>query len=162
MAVFADAHQAEEKLLKAVFIYNFAKFTRWPDDIWNKNGPSLKLCSIGHDKLSEALEILNGRMLREHPVLIEQRVSIAQLDTCHVIYLANSIEHDITEITQAIRHLPILTISEISGFADSGGMIELYHNDGRIRFKVNLRNTRESGLYLSSRLLKLAIIVDGQ
>jgi hypothetical protein len=160
MALYAEEHQAEENLLKAVFIYNFAKFTRWPDDMWDERGPSLTICSIGHDKLSDALERLNGRMLRDNPVNIDQRESLTHLDTCHVLYLANSIEHEAIEITHTLRSKPILTISEIPDFAESGGMIELFHNDGRIHFKVNLHTTREAGLDLSSRLLKLAIIVD--
>jgi hypothetical protein len=160
MALYAEKQQAEESLLKAVFIYNFAKFTRWPEDMLDKRGPSLTICSIGHDKLTDALERLNGRILRDHPVNIDQREKTAQLDTCHVLYLANSVEHEVIELTQALHSKPILTISEIPGFAESGGMIELYRSDGRIRFKVNLHITRQAGLDLSSRLLKLAIIVD--
>jgi hypothetical protein len=162
LAIFAEEQQGEENLLKAVFIYNFAKFTRWPDDVWVKRGPSLQICSIGHDKLANALERLNGRILRQHPVKIEQRENTAQLDSCHVLYLAKTLTHEATDITHSLRSKPILTISEISGFVESGGMIELYRSDGRIRFKINLHITREAGLDLSSRLLKLAIIADRQ
>lgn len=56
--------------------------------------------------------------------------------------------------------MPALTIIEISAFSKSGGMIELYRVEGRINFKINLQITRQAGLDLSSRLLKLAIIVD--
>jgi hypothetical protein len=58
------------------------------------------------------------------------------------------------------RTKPILTVSELPGFAESGGMIELYQMDDRIRFKVNLQSIREAGLELSSSLLKLAVIVN--
>jgi hypothetical protein len=160
--LFAEEHQGEENLLKAVFIYNFAKFTRWPDEVWNEKGPSLQICTIGYDPLAKALLRLHGRTLREHPVNIELKENTAQLNSCHVLYVANTVTHEAIEITQTLGSMPILTISEMPNFSESGGMIELYHSDGRIRFKINLQIIREAGLDLSSRLLKLATIVNNQ
>ncbi|MES9950024.1 MAG: YfiR family protein [Candidatus Thiodiazotropha sp.] len=159
-AAFAEEQQGEENLLKAAFIFNFAKFARWPDGIWSEDRPSLVICSIGYDELANTLTRLNGRTLREHPVQIMQKQETDQLDVCHVLYLASSLKYEAIEITDLLKVKPILTISEIPGFAESGGMIELYQKDGRIRFKVNLHITREAGLDLSSRLLKLATVVD--
>jgi hypothetical protein len=160
--LFAEEQQGEENLLKAVFIYNFAKFTRWPDETWAQNGSSLQICAIGYDPLVNALIRLHGMPLKEHPVNVELKENTAQLDSCHVLYLANTLNHETSQITHTLRTTPILTISEIPSFAESGGMIEIYHNDGRIRFKINLQNAREAGLDFSSRLLKLAIIVNKQ
>lgn len=161
-ASYAEDQQGEENLLKAVFIYNFAKFTRWPDEVWDKSEPSVQICYIGFDDLTKALVRLHGRRLREYPVKIVQKENTSQLDTCHVLYLANTLIWETLHITDLIRSKPILTVSELPGFAEYGGMIELYQNDGRIRFKVNLQITRKAGLDLSSRLLKLATIVDKQ
>ena len=54
----------------------------------------------------------------------------------------------------------MLTISEIRGFADAAGAIQLYRDKDRIRFKINLGAARDRGLSLSARLLDLAEIVD--
>jgi hypothetical protein len=150
----------DEYLLKAVFIYNFAKFTRWPADAWSSDRRSLRICSIGNDELSNALVRLHGRTLRDHPVIIEESKEPTNLDNCHVLYLASSLQQEMLEIVDSIRTKPILTISEQPRFANAGGMIEFYHIDDRIRFKGNLRTIRNAGLDLSSRLLKLAVIVD--
>jgi hypothetical protein len=160
--LFAEEQPGEESLLKAVFIYNFAKFTRWPDEAWNEKGPSLQICTIGYDPLANALLRLHGKTLRDHPVNIELKENTAQLNSCHVLYLANTLTHEAIQITQNLHAMPILTISEIPSFSKSGGMIELYHSDDRIRFKINLTIIREAGLDLSSRLLKLATIVHTQ
>jgi hypothetical protein len=152
--------QGEEYLLKAVFIYNFAKFTRWPVQVWDNTGRSLRICSVGNDNLTKVLVKLHGRTLRDYPVIIELLEDTSDLDSCHVLYLANSHKYDVLSIIDSIYSKPILTVSELPGFTESGGMIELYHNEDRIRFKVNLRIIRESGLDLSSSLLKLADIVN--
>lgn len=159
---FGDRQQSDDNLLKAVFIYNFAKFTRWPDDTRTKNGSPLRICSVGDDELSQALLKLDGRTLRERPVTVDRIHDGSGLDTCHVLYLARSLMHEVNNIADSVRFKPVLTISEITDFSKLGGMIELYSFDGRIRFKINLKAVRGSGLYLSSRLLKLADIVPRQ
>ena len=58
------------------------------------------------------------------------------------------------------RSQPVLTISEIRGFADASGAIQLYRDKDRIRFKINIGAARDRGLSLSARLLDLAEIVD--
>ena len=158
---YGDNQQSDENLLKAVFIYNFAKFTRWPDHKQIENG-SLKICSFGEDELTQALLRLDGRTIRDHPVAIEQRLDSLGLDSCHVLYLARSAMDQFVGITDSLRSEPVLTVSEIPEFSELGGMIELYHFDGKIRFKINLQAVRDAGLDLSSRLLKLAVIVHRQ
>ncbi len=54
---------------------------------------------------------------------------------------------------------PVLTLSDVEQFARVGGMAQLYVEDGRIRFRVNLENTKRSRLQFSSRLLALATLV---
>jgi hypothetical protein len=53
----------------------------------------------------------------------------------------------------------VLTISDGKGFAEAGGMIELYVEEGRMRFAINMGATERSGLHLSSRLLRLAKVI---
>jgi hypothetical protein len=53
-----------------------------------------------------------------------------------------------------------LTVSDIGGFAQAGGMIGLVEADQRIRFDINLATTHQANLKLSSQLLKLATIVE--
>ncbi|MES9972288.1 MAG: YfiR family protein [Candidatus Thiodiazotropha sp.] len=159
-ATFAKEQQSEANLLKAVFIYNFVKFTRWPEEVWNGQDPSIRICSIGHDELTDTLFELHGRTLKDRPVVVEQRNNRSKLSSCHVLYLGKSLQDQANEISQSLHARPVLTISEITDFSTSGGMIELYRLEGRIKFKINLKITRDAGLDLSSRLLKLAIIVD--
>jgi hypothetical protein len=161
-ATTSAERQGEEYLLKAVFIYNFAKFTHWPVETLTKDTHSLQICSIGNDELANTLARLHGMTLKDHPVNIKHKEVNSNLDTCHVLYLANSLQHKAIEIADSLNDTPILTISELPGFAEAGGMIELYQSDARIRFKVNLQVIRNAGLDLSSQLLKLAVIVDRQ
>ena len=53
----------------------------------------------------------------------------------------------------------VLTVSDIDGFADAGGMIQLVREGGRVRFEVNLDSVRGADLTMSSKLLRLASVV---
>lgn len=54
-----------------------------------------------------------------------------------------------------------LSVSDATGFARTGGIIEFYVDSGRMRFAINVDAAQRSGLRLSSRLLGLATIILG-
>ena len=55
--------------------------------------------------------------------------------------------------------MPILTVSEIPRFASTGGMIELFREQDRIRFIINVKMARAAGLEISPNLLRLAVVL---
>jgi len=54
----------------------------------------------------------------------------------------------------------ILTVGEMEGFALRGGMIELFTERNRVRFRVNLVAAKAANLRISSKLLELAEVVN--
>ena len=153
----AAANQDEEaQLLKAAYIYNFAKFTRWDE---TPDAETLKLCVFGNDSLSEALQRLAGKWVGERRIVIHAITDSKSVQACQILYFAMSERGDYREFVQALERQPVLTISEIEGFTSNGGMIELFHEAERIRFKINVNTVEQGGLAISSRLLKLAEIV---
>jgi hypothetical protein len=57
----------------------------------------------------------------------------------------------------AFRTLPVLTISDLEGFTDAGGIVRLLFEHGQLRFMIGLDSARRAGLQLSAKLLTLAI-----
>jgi hypothetical protein len=55
---------------------------------------------------------------------------------------------------------PILTVGDAADFIGRGGMIRFAEVANRIRFEINPGAAERSGLRVSSRLLRLAEIVD--
>jgi hypothetical protein len=50
----------------------------------------------------------------------------------------------------------VLTVGESDWFIDSGGMIRLFLEGGKVRFEVNAGAAEQAQLKVSSQLLKLA------
>jgi len=51
-------------------------------------------------------------------------------------------------------------VGEMEGFALRGGMIELFTERNRVRFRVNLVAAKAANLRISSKLLELAEVVN--
>lgn len=159
IGALAQTPSEEGYLLKAVFVFNFAKFTRWPKDTWNSADDSLDLCTQGEDGVVDALGWLQGKTVKGHPVHVlplQERQAASQ---CQVLYIAASEQGRFRQILHNLQKQPILTVSELQTFVEGGGGVELLSQADKIRFKINLDATRNAGLELSSRLLNLAVEV---
>ena len=51
-------------------------------------------------------------------------------------------------------------MSDMSGFVDRGGVVELTRRGTRLGFRVHVDNARKAGLMISAPLLELAEIVE--
>ena len=159
-AASADTNVKDELLLKAAFIYNFAKFTHWPENVWQEQTTSLNLCTAGKDTLISELERLAGKTIKQHPVTIQPLEKVQHLKNCHLLYIATSEKKRYKDILKSTQGEPILTVSELPHFVDSGGIIELYRKKSQTHFIINLGAAREAGLVISSRLLNLAKVIN--
>lgn len=143
---------AGEHEVKAAFLFNFARFTEWPTE-----SDALVLCVQGRDGVADLLDALEGRSVQGRRVQLLHKTESTDLQGCHMLYVALSETGRLAEITTAARHTrSVLTVSDIGGFAAAGGMIELVSEAQRIQFDVNLAAVEESGVRISSKLLRLA------
>jgi hypothetical protein len=59
----------------------------------------------------------------------------------------------------ALRGRSVLAVSDDEDFARRGGTIQLFLEDGTMKFSVNPQAAERARLHVSSLLLKLAVIV---
>jgi uncharacterized protein DUF4154 len=155
----AEADVASDVAVKAAFLYNFAKFTQWPA---LPPAAPLVLCVLGDDAVGDALtDTIRGQQIDGHGLEVRRLSPGAAPQSCHVLFAAGSGVQGASPMLDSVRLLPILTVSDGSGFAKATGMIELFVDGGHMRFAVNVDSVQRSGLHLSSRLLGLARIVGG-
>jgi hypothetical protein len=104
------------------------------------------------------------RYIGHHPTAAGRAVAVQEatpdpLPDCHVLYIDSRYRTPDGVAPGSPVQGPVLTVSDRRHFAASGGMVELFVEDGRLRFAVNVDAARRAGLHLSSRLLSLATIV---
>jgi hypothetical protein len=157
--VDVHAQTAAAPALKAAFVFNFARFSEWPADALPPQSP-LTLCVVGDDDVERALaQTVKGQVVADHPVVVVRREPDAVGRSCNLVYASKLNRHQYSQLIDASRNALLLTVSDTTRFAADGGMAELYLEDGKMRFAVNLDAVQRSRLRMSSRLLTLAKLV---
>ena len=151
------AQDVTEPALKAAFIYNFAKFTEWPSDVMPGTEP-LVLCVLGDPAIANALErVVRGRTLAGRGMGVSQASAAGPPRAgCHILYVSGMNLSQAAKLVGGVRDAPVLTISDVEGFTDLGGIAQLFFEHGQLRFNVHIESARRARLQISSRLLALA------
>ena len=151
----AVAQDVTEPALKAAFIYNFARFTTWPPDLPATD--SFVICVLGDTAVGDALErAVAGRQLMDRPVIITRVTPATAKRTCRILYVSGVPVRQAADVVAELRETPVLTISNLDGFASAGGMTQFFFEHGQLRFRIHLESAKRAGLQISSRLLVMA------
>jgi len=152
----ASAQDVTEPALKGVFIYNFAKFTEWPVDAVPAAAP-LVMCVLGDEAVGDALErAVKGRIIAGHAVTVLKEPAAASQQVCNVIYVSGVTAGEAAQLIAGVRDVPVLTISDVEGFTELGGIVRFFFESGRLRFAIHLESAKRARLQISSNLLALA------
>jgi hypothetical protein len=148
--------------IKAGFLYNFAAFVEWPEEVFKTKTEDLRLEVIGHDPFDGALDrLLAGKTINQHPVVIVYSSHLTAGPRGHVVFVSGSEFKQLPGLIAALNNTPTLTVSDIDQFAQHGGVIGLVAAAGSVRFVINTEAATRARLRLSSRLLSLATILKG-
>jgi len=156
----ADPPPSREYVIKAVFLYNFAKFVEWPAEAFPNRRAPLTLCILGKDPFGLALDSIKGKKVRGRKLVIQHLARIEDLEQCHILFISASEEIRLPQILSTIRGMSILTVSDMKRFVQHGGIINLVTIETKVRFEINVGVAHLAGLEISSKLLKLAKIVE--
>jgi hypothetical protein len=78
---------------------------------------------------------------------------------CHMLFVSATGKKQRTQILESLRGTGALTVSDVEGFAEQGGMINLVMREGKVQFEINHKAATQEGLVISARLLSLAKFV---
>ncbi|MDQ1411392.1 MAG: hypothetical protein QOJ41_3127 [Acidobacteriaceae bacterium] len=161
-----DASDSSEYLVKAGFIYNFAKFVEWPSTAFAEPDSPIVIGVLGTDPFGDIINhVVEGKKIGARGFVIRRFKWSKELKEskdfkeCRILFVSSSEKLRFEEIVEAVKGLPILTVGEAPGFAERGGMIRLMLEDNRVRFEVNVDAAHDGNLNISSRLLTLARII---
>ncbi|MGE0447179.1 MAG: YfiR family protein [Vicinamibacterales bacterium] len=141
-----------EAQLKAALLFNFARFTVWPDDA--TAGPLL-FTIVDDPAVAECLEELSrGKTLAGRAIQVRRVGGDEAPRPGAVLFVGSAASHAPVLLAQAERG--VLTVGEHARFLRDGGMIRLFLEGSRFRFAVDRRNVERAGLKLSAQVLDLA------
>lgn len=147
---------ASDAQVKAAFMVNFAKFLEWPPDAFSGRDAPIMLCVTGRGPVGAALSAYERRLVQSRELRVRRSVTPEELRGCHMVYVGEFEERHMLQILRAAAGLPLVTVSDIDGFADAGGTIGLVEAGQRVQFEVNIASAQRANVRVSSQLLRLA------
>lgn len=149
----AQSAKDREMLLKAAFIYNFAKFVEWPAAAFAAADAPLSVCVHGGEPFGIISQAMSGKTVGNRPLSVVNAHRPAA-PVCHITFIGA--DEPESSYVAHLRAPHTLTVGDRDRFARTGGMVGLVIVDNKIRFEVNLRMARAAGLRIEVALLRLA------
>lgn len=148
---------SEEARIKAAIIYNLARVVTWPESTLATEAFLLDVA--GADADGPAFETLAGKEARGKALQVRQwqRGTPGQ-----IVFVSKSEAGRCAALLDSLAGKPVLTVSEVDGFCEEGGIVQLVRRQNKVQMRVNRRAAEAAGLQLSSQLLKVAELVDGR
>jgi hypothetical protein len=103
---------------------------------------------------------VKGKPLAGRAIAVTTIAANESIPPCHLLYLSGVAEARIAEIVSTLRDTPVLTVSDSDTFTKRGGIVQIFVESGKMKFRINSRSAKRARLQLSSRLLALAEVVD--
>lgn len=148
-----------ETQVKAAFIQKFAAYVTWPPGALGAPDDPIQTCIIGRDPFGPELDQAVARQhIDQHPFLVRRLDGTASAAHCHIAFLGGSTRQGAAAMQDALRGMPILTVTDASLGAERG-MVHFALKDGRVRFHIDDGLAARSNLAISARLLSIAISV---
>lgn len=159
-AVAADL-TADAETLRGVFLRQFTQYVDWPAGhrVLAPEFP-FELCVAENSKFAEFLSALYSKQtIKGKAVRVHALAADSALAQCDLLFVADMPTPTRDLLLKRAANQPLLIVSASTGYAEAGSHINLYEEQERLRFEVNLEAAQHAGLTVSSRLLQIARIV---
>ena len=168
------APESREYKIKAAFLYNFLKTCEWPAEVADTKTEPYRIGLVGEDLFGDSFKPVEGQQVRGKKIEIHHlkgfgryslneqgvpdvpREDLKAIQSCQILFICKSEKAFVADILTVTRNSPILTVSEVDEFLESGGMINFLPEATKGDFEVSLVALEEGRLKISSKLLRIA------
>jgi len=170
-----------EYRIKAAFVFNFLKFVEGGRFVLSQDkkkeekdpNDALLIGVLGVPPSRLAFEEFRGKKVGTRPLQIrwfrglaeladkdgntpERHPDLEKIRKCHVLFICPSERMFLPQILSSLRDDGILTVADVPLFLETGGVINLFIENKKVRFEINLAAAARARLVIRSSLLRLA------
>jgi len=157
----AKAAAPKEYQVKAAFLFNLAQFVTWPPNALGKADRPFIIGILGQDPFGRSLdETVKGEKVGTHPMVVRRYGSAKDAKDCRIVFISASEKARLGPLLQELSGRNILTVGDFEGFARGGGMVRFRTEKGKVRLRINLGAAKSAHLTISSKILRVAEIVE--
>lgn len=158
-AVSVQAQAVSEYALKAALLFKLPKFVYRPGA---ERDPTIELCVLGRNPFDSALERLAQTPIEDRPVNVLKLTTVIEAGGCDFVFIARSEAESLDGVLRRLAGYPVVTVSDIEGFARAGGMVEFsMGNEGNaVGIHINRKAARARNIEFNAQLLRLARVIE--
>lgn len=148
------AYQPENSL-KAILTSKIANFV-----IWQNRSSDEFIITILNSKFASSFNDSSVyKTIKNKKVIIRRINDIKDLNTTHILYIEQTSSENLKNIMNFIAGENILTVSDIRGFTQKGGIVQIYSSDQKLKLRINLQTAKKENLKIKASLLRLVDVV---
>jgi YfiR/HmsC-like len=143
---------------KALFVYNFAKYIQWPDDVETE---TFVIGVMGQqDVFNELKKISTGKSINNTPLTVRMIDDPEKISDCKIVYLSKSQNLFFEDMMGLIGNEKILLVTEGKEKVKEGADISMIKQEDKMSFEINKEAINKKGLKVPNELMVLAINMD--
>ena len=158
LSSWSDTVQLQEKntpaIIKASYVYNFAKLVGWPD---KKSKGNFTIGILGDpDLYKQIVEKYSGKKIGNQSIEIVQLLGVDQLPEMHILFISRQLSPKTTQISDKVDNEHTMIITESDNGLSSGATLNFVVVDNLQKFEISETNAEKQGLTIGSTLKSLA------
>ena len=115
---------------------------------------------LGDDPFGDLLDrIAASKTVGGRRIVVRRFRSAQEYTPCHILFVSSSETERLEEALAKAKGSHALVVGDTTGFARSGAAVNFVIVRRKVRFEINPDAAKRAGLKISSKLLRLAIIV---
>src|SRR5205807_4415643 len=122
-----DSSDSSEYLIKAGFIFNFAKFVEWPTSAFAQPDSPIVIGILGTDPFGTIIDqIVQDKKIGARGFVVKRLKwgsDVKELWVCKILFVSGSEKAHIDDVVQIVKGQPLLTVGDTNGFDERRGMI---------------------------------------
>jgi hypothetical protein len=157
----AQTALSPEYQIKAVFLFNFAQFVRWPPSAFSGADAPLVIGVLGDNPFGAYLDdAVRGEKVDNRSLVVEHYHAVDEIKACHILFISRSEATRLEQILARLKDRSVLVVGDGDDFVQRGGTIRLATLQNKIRLIVNVEAAKLANLMISSKLLRSAELVN--
>ncbi|MGH9774364.1 MAG: YfiR family protein [Candidatus Acidiferrales bacterium] len=134
-----------------------ADFVDWSSTLSGPGRSQFGVCVIGKDPFGAQLDsLVLGQLIGGRKPFLVRTMRPEEIQGCSILFISPSEQEHLLKILAAADAESCLTISDMDGFVQRGGMVELLPAHKGPHFLINLAAVGRARLKISSRLLAIS------
>jgi len=158
LAIMAQGEMNNTKtaaVVKASYIYNFAKSCQWDKSFYEED--IFKISIYGDiDLYNELLDKYNTRPVNNQIIQVVWLEDLNLLFDEQIVYVSQKKKSDLAEIAEAAEENSSLLITDFSDAINQGAVIDFVVVDNTLSFDVNLVQANDNLIQLGNRMKEWA------